>query len=129
MKTEIVRARIDANLKADAGEVLHGLGLEMSDAIRLFLRQLVQHRGLPFDVRNGGPKVVSAKRLWAMKRAGQAQSRHLAASGAVPPEAVFLLRGEQVAQAKMRWPDAPLSAAAAEREEAGERSADPATAA
>lgn len=129
MKSEIVRARIDADLKAEAGEVLQGLGLEMSDAIRLFLHQVVQHRGLPFAVRQGEPKVVSSKRLWAMKRAGQVQSRRLVASGAVAPDAVFLLRGEQVAKAQVSWPDAPLSAAAAAREERGERSADPATAA
>lgn len=127
MKSEIVRARIDADLKADAGEILRGLGMEMSDAIRMFLRQVVQRRGLPFAVRESFPRVVSGKRLWAMKRAGQARSQRLVARGAVPPDAMFLLHGEQVANARVSWPDAPLSAAAAAREKRGERSADPAT--
>lgn len=74
-------------------------------------------------------EVVPASRLQAMKRAGQAQSRHLVASGAVAADAVFLLRGEQVTKARVSWPDAPLSAAAAAREKRGERSTDPATAA
>lgn len=128
MKDEIVRARIDAGLKAEASHILQGLGLEMSDAIRLFLHQLLQRRGLPFAVRDGAAKVVSGKRLWAMKRAGQARSRALVASGAVAPDAVFLLRGEQAREVQVSWPDAPLSAAAAAREERGERCADPASA-
>ncbi len=84
---------------------------------------------IPAETARYDHEVVSAKRLWAMKRTGQAQSRRLVASGAVAPDAVFLLRGEQVAKAKVSWPDAPLSAAAATREKRGERSADPATAA
>lgn len=128
MKNEVVRARINASLKAEASNVLEGLGLEMSDAIRLFLRQLVQRRGLPFEVRAGVARRVSGERLRAMKQSGQAQSRRLVASGAVHPEAVFLLRGEQVARAQVNWPDAPLSAAAAARKKRGERSTDPAAA-
>ena len=85
MKTQVVRARISPELKADAGNVLQGLGLEMSDAIRLFLCQVVRRRGLPFEIREGPARVVSGKRLWAMKRKGQAQSRQLATSGAIPP--------------------------------------------
>ena len=38
MKTEVVRARIDADLKTQAAAVLAGSGLEMSDAVRLFFR-------------------------------------------------------------------------------------------
>jgi prevent-host-death family protein len=74
-------------------------------------------------------EMVSGKDLWEMKRAGQAESRRLVASGTVAPDAIFLLRGEQVAKAAVSWPDAPLSAAAAVREKRGERSTDPATAA
>lgn len=35
-KTETIRARVDAKLKADAEKVLDELGLNASDAIRLF---------------------------------------------------------------------------------------------
>jgi DNA-damage-inducible protein J len=67
MKTEVVRARIEAGLKAEAEAVLAASGLEMSDAIRLFLRQLVRVGGLPFPVK-GDTRVVSGKRLREMKR-------------------------------------------------------------
>ena len=50
-KTEMIRARVDSELKADAEAVLHELGLTASDAIRLFYRQLALRKGLPFDVK------------------------------------------------------------------------------
>jgi hypothetical protein len=65
MKTEVVRARIDKDLKVQAAAVLADSGLEMSDAIRLFLRQVVRAGGLPFPVKGGGAGRVSGKRLWA----------------------------------------------------------------
>jgi DNA-damage-inducible protein J len=50
-KTETIRARVDAKLKADAEAVLDQLGLTASDAIRLFYRQVALRKGLPFDVK------------------------------------------------------------------------------
>jgi DNA-damage-inducible protein J len=50
-KDSIVRARIDEQLKNEAVDVLRRNGLEMSDAIRLFLTQVVRRDGLPFAVR------------------------------------------------------------------------------
>jgi DNA-damage-inducible protein J len=49
-KTETIRARVEAKLKADAEAVLDELGLTASDAIRLFYKQVALRRGLPFDV-------------------------------------------------------------------------------
>ncbi len=45
-KTETIRARVDAKLKAQAEGILDKLGLNASDAIRLFYRQvaLQKHR-------------------------------------------------------------------------------------
>lgn len=53
-------------------------------------------------------RVVSGKRLWAMKRKAQARSRALVASDALPPEAVLLLRPDRLKGASIEWPDAPL---------------------
>jgi DNA-damage-inducible protein J len=50
-KTETIRARVDAQLKADAEAVLDKLGLNASEAIRLFYRQVALRKGLPFDVK------------------------------------------------------------------------------
>ena len=61
-KTETIRARVDAQLKADAEAVLDKLGLTASEAIRLFYRQVALRKGLPFDV-----KVPNAETRRAMK--------------------------------------------------------------
>ena len=50
-KTEMIRARVDAKLKAKAEGVLNKLGLNASDAIRIFYKQVALRKGLPFDVK------------------------------------------------------------------------------
>jgi DNA-damage-inducible protein J len=47
----MVRARIDPELKVRAETILGTLGLNASDAIRLFYTQITLSDGLPFDVR------------------------------------------------------------------------------
>jgi DNA-damage-inducible protein J len=107
MKSSIVRARIDASLKAQASSVLAACGLEMSDALRLFLVQVVAQGGLPFAVRQA-PRVVPAKKLTQMKRASQVRDRALLAKGGAVGEQ-FLIRPALIATAKVRWPKADLS--------------------
>lgn len=48
--SEIVRARIDANVKVAAVSVLSGIGLSLSDAIRILLTRIAADGALPFDV-------------------------------------------------------------------------------
>lgn len=48
---EVVRARVDADLKRDATIVLSGMGLSVSDAIRMMLVRVASERALPFEVR------------------------------------------------------------------------------
>jgi DNA-damage-inducible protein J len=50
-KTGYVTARIEPKLKASAGRVLRRIGVSTSDAITIFLRQVVMRQGMPFDVR------------------------------------------------------------------------------
>lgn len=61
MEAEI-RTRVTSDLKAEAVEILNDCGLNVSDAVRLFLKQVVTHRGLPFEV-----KVPNATTIAAMK--------------------------------------------------------------
>jgi len=46
-----VQVRVDEQTKAQAKKVLDALHLTMSEAICLFLRQVVLQEGLPFEVR------------------------------------------------------------------------------
>jgi len=50
IKTEAIRARVETKLKAEAERILDELGLDASDAIRVFYKQVVLRKGLPFDV-------------------------------------------------------------------------------
>lgn len=45
-----VFARVDAGLKEQAEDILGQLGMPMSNAINLFLNQIVLRRGIPFEV-------------------------------------------------------------------------------
>lgn len=59
-KSDEIRSRIEPGLKSASTEVLAQLGLSMSDAIRLFLRQVVVVGGLPFEVRRPNPVTLAA---------------------------------------------------------------------
>ena len=75
-KTTDVRSRIEPDLKDRASEVLAACGLNLSDAIRLFLRQVVVQEGLPFAVKTPNATTIAAmKEARSMKRAkfGSAQ--------------------------------------------------------
>ncbi len=50
MATAPTQIRIDADVKKQATELFNNLGLDMSSAVNLFLRQCIMHDGLPFKV-------------------------------------------------------------------------------
>ena len=43
--------RLDSEVKEQAQQVFNNLGMDMTTAINIFLRQAIQYQGLPFDVR------------------------------------------------------------------------------
>ena len=43
--------RLDSGVKEQAQQVFNHLGMDMTTAITIFLRQAIQYQGLPFDVR------------------------------------------------------------------------------
>jgi DNA-damage-inducible protein J len=50
-KTANIFARVEPEIKEQAEQVLEQLGIPMSNAIGLFLRQVVLQRGIPFDMK------------------------------------------------------------------------------
>ena len=50
-KSEVVRARIEPDIKRNAEEILKNLGLTNSQAIGLFYKQIIFNQGLPFDLK------------------------------------------------------------------------------
>lgn len=45
-----VQVRVDHETKDQANQTLNKLGLTMAEAVRIFLRQVVMQKGLPFRV-------------------------------------------------------------------------------
>lgn len=50
-KNALVQARMEESLKREAESILHSLGLSASEAINVFYRMVVAHRGLPFEMK------------------------------------------------------------------------------
>lgn len=50
-KTSSVFARVEPDIKEQAEQVLNELGIPMSNAIGLFLKQVVLQRGIPFEIK------------------------------------------------------------------------------
>jgi DNA-damage-inducible protein J len=64
VKTAVVRTRVEPKLKREASKILNKLGLSESEGVRLLLKSLVLHNGLPYEL-----KVPNAKTRQAMKDA------------------------------------------------------------
>lgn len=50
-RTANVFTRVDPETKEQAEAILDQLGIPMSNAIGMFLKQIVMHRGIPFDMK------------------------------------------------------------------------------
>ena len=50
-KIDRIDCRINLNVKLLAKDVCRDLGMSLTEAINLFLHQLIIHHGLPFDVK------------------------------------------------------------------------------
>jgi DNA-damage-inducible protein J len=61
-KTAVIHARTDENIKKQAETILKMLGISTTDAINMFLCQIVINKGLPFEV-----KIPNKTTLKAMK--------------------------------------------------------------
>lgn len=49
--TTPTQIRIEENTKKEAVELLEGLGLNLSDAVNMFLRQIILRKGMPFEIK------------------------------------------------------------------------------
>ena len=60
MLTVDVRSRVAPELKSEAAAVLEAAGLDISTAIRLFLRSVVETGGLPMEIARPNATTVAA---------------------------------------------------------------------
>lgn len=61
-KTATVHSRIDGKVKIKAEKILKTIGLGPSDAIDIFYRQIILHRGVPFPVEIPNEETLKAMR-------------------------------------------------------------------
>ncbi len=59
-KSKMVHARVSPRLKKSAGRIFSELGISTGEAIRLFLKQVELHEGLPFPVSVPNKETVAA---------------------------------------------------------------------
>jgi DNA-damage-inducible protein J len=74
-RSAIIQARIDAKTKSEAKQVLDELNISLSEAISLYLKQIVYHRGIPFEIRI--PNKLTAETL---AKSEQGQELHKVSS-------------------------------------------------
>ena len=74
-KTEMIRARVEPDLKHDAEAVFSTLGMSPTEAITLFYKQVTLQHGLPFEVR-----IPNAETLEAMQQAREREGLTVYAS-------------------------------------------------
>ena len=59
--SDVVRARIDGRIKVEATNVLAGMGLSVSDAIRMLITRIAVDKALPFDINRVQPQSDTKK--------------------------------------------------------------------
>lgn len=62
-KTSNVFARVEPEVKQQAETILNELGIPMSSAVSMFLKQIVLQRGIPFEMKLPGNKPLSMDSL------------------------------------------------------------------
>ncbi len=50
-RTSNIYVRVEPDIKTEAESVLKELGIPMSNAVAMFLRQVILQRGIPFDMK------------------------------------------------------------------------------
>ncbi|MBS5661620.1 MAG: type II toxin-antitoxin system RelB/DinJ family antitoxin [Clostridiales bacterium] len=60
METTNLNIRTDKEVKAAAERIFDELGLNMTTAVNIFLRQTIRENGIPFELRLSSPNAVTA---------------------------------------------------------------------
>lgn len=62
----IIQARVDKKTKKLAQDVLSALNMTLSEAVVIYLKQIIYHRGIPFDLKI--PNAATRKALRDVKK-------------------------------------------------------------
>ena len=78
MSTTMVHVRVDEKTKQRAAKTLAGMGISVSDAVRMLLVRVAAEKALPFDVR-----VPNATTVRAMRAADKGKGKRLTSADAL----------------------------------------------
>jgi DNA-damage-inducible protein J len=78
MSTTMVHVRVDERTKVRAAKALAGMGISISDAVRMLLVRVAAERALPFEV-----KVPNATTVKAMRAADLGKGKRLKSADAL----------------------------------------------
>lgn len=60
MSSKILHIRMDEEIKNEASETLASMGLTVSEAVRVFLTQVVAQKKIPFEIKTPTPETLEA---------------------------------------------------------------------
>jgi DNA-damage-inducible protein J len=78
MATTMVHVRVDVKTKQRAAKTLAGMGISVSDAVRMLLVRVAAEKALPFDVR-----IPNATTVKAMRAADRGKGKRLTSARAL----------------------------------------------
>ena len=78
MPTGIVHVRVDQKTKHKAAKTLAGMGISVSDAVRMLLVRVAAEKALPFEV-----KIPNSTTVKALRAADRGKGKRLHSAGAL----------------------------------------------
>lgn len=63
MKSEVIHARVQSDIKQQSDDILKSIGITISQAVDLFLRQVVLKKGIPFKLDNEEKELNDTEQL------------------------------------------------------------------
>lgn len=76
-RTEVYQVRLDVHEKKQAFAVFKQLGISPAQAIRLFFRQVVVTRSIPFPIEQGNAEPIEAPKKTSKKSVTASELSHL----------------------------------------------------
>ena len=63
MKSEVIHARVQSDIKRESDKILNTIGITLSQAVDLFLRQVVLKKGIPFKLDSEKKEINDIEKL------------------------------------------------------------------
>jgi DNA-damage-inducible protein J len=63
MKTDLLSTRINHDLKVEFSNICDDLGMSPSQAIKIFAKAVINHRGIPFELKVKQPNTITVQAI------------------------------------------------------------------